>query len=88
MNDQTTMCPRHGFAHGVCVDSMDNVYVTGFFKGTVDFDPGSGVDSHIASGNEDSFVVKLDPDGGITRAVDLGRRVGGRVGDRHAVLET
>ncbi|KKK76180.1 hypothetical protein LCGC14_2866280, partial [marine sediment metagenome] len=22
MNDQTTMCPKHGIAHGVCVDPV------------------------------------------------------------------
>jgi len=46
---------------GVAVDGSGNVYVTGFFYGTVDFDPGSGVDNH--TGYTDVFLSKFDPSG-------------------------
>jgi hypothetical protein len=36
-----------------------NVYVTGSFAGTVDFDPGSGTYTLTSSGNEGGFVLKL-----------------------------
>ena len=45
------------------LDILGNVYVTGYFKGTVDFDPGPGVDNLTAAGGFDVFVVKLDAAG-------------------------
>lgn len=37
-----------------------DVYVTGLFRGTVDFDPGVGNTSRTASGDADVFLVKFD----------------------------
>ena len=48
---------------GVAVDGPGNVYVTGWFSGTVDFDPGSGVDNHTSHGHTDVFLSKLDSSG-------------------------
>lgn len=47
----------------VVVDSHDNVYVAGEFSGTVDFDPGIGVDSRVST-NNNFFVAKFSADGG------------------------
>jgi hypothetical protein len=44
-------------------DSMGNVYVTGGFVGTVDFDPGEGVDNHRSHAHADAFLMKLDHSG-------------------------
>ncbi len=41
-------------------DSMDNVYVHGSFEGSVDFDPGSGVDFHQGPG---MFISSFDSSG-------------------------
>jgi len=51
------------FAFGVDVHPNGNSYVTGFFQGTVDFDPGSGADNHVSNGDRDIFVTKFLPDG-------------------------
>ncbi|HLE38480.1 MAG TPA: SBBP repeat-containing protein, partial [Acidimicrobiia bacterium] len=59
-------------AYGVAVDGSGNVYVTGSFQGTVDFDPGSGVSPLTPAGVNDGFVVKLDAAGGLVWAVHLG----------------
>jgi riboflavin synthase len=41
-------------------DSLGNVYVTGYFNGTADFDPGIGVLNLTSNGLEDAFIIKLD----------------------------
>ena len=49
---------------GVAVDGSGNVYTTGRFLGTVDFDPGAGVFNLTSpAGSEDIFVSKLDSAG-------------------------
>ncbi|NOQ71811.1 MAG: T9SS type A sorting domain-containing protein [Crocinitomix sp.] len=45
------------------MDNEGNVYATGFFQDTVDFDPGVGSFELISEGGIDVFVVKLDNDG-------------------------
>ena len=51
---------------GVAVDGSGNVYTTGNFDGTADFDPGSGTEnlsSAGGSGDNDVFVSKLSSSG-------------------------
>jgi len=50
-------------ANSIAVDNKGNIYTTGFFRDTVDFDPGSGVTNLTAIGQEDIFVHKLDAQG-------------------------
>lgn len=47
----------------ISMDATGNIYVTGFFGGTVDFDPGSGTDNLSSAGARDVFVLKLDSAG-------------------------
>ena len=51
--------------HGrsIIVDYLGNVITTGTFKSTVDFDPGSGVDSKSSNGAIDVYIQKLDSNG-------------------------
>ena len=44
----------------VAADSSGNVYTTGYFTGTVDFDPGPAIFNLTAAGNSDIFILKLD----------------------------
>lgn len=51
-------------ATGVAVDEADNVYVTGYFGSTVDFDPGPGVASvEFQGGVQDAYLAKYSPSG-------------------------
>jgi len=49
--------------YGIAVDAGGNAYITGYFDGTADFDPGPGVDEHTAKGLTDIFLTKLDSNG-------------------------
>jgi len=49
---------------GVASDPEGNVIITGTFRGTIDFDPGPGVDIHVQQGFiEDSFITKFYANG-------------------------
>ena len=41
------------------VDASGNVYVTGWFWDTADFDPGLGIDNHTSAGGSDIFLTKF-----------------------------
>ncbi len=49
--------------NAVATDSNNNVYVAGYFNGTVDFDPGAGTDNKTSAGGRDIFVTKINADG-------------------------
>ena len=53
-------------------DAANHVISTGFFYGTVDFDPGPSVFQLTAFGSADIFVQKLDQNGNFLWAVQLG----------------
>ena len=50
-------------AFSVSVDQNNDIYITGQFNGTVDFDPGNGVQNMTSSGSSDIFILKLDSSG-------------------------
>jgi Beta-propeller repeat len=58
--------------YGIAVDAAGNVYTTGYFSLTADFDPGSGVVSLIPVGRDDVFVSKLDASGNYVWAKAFG----------------
>jgi hypothetical protein len=50
-------------AYGIDTDSLNNIYVTGYFCGIGDFDPGPGTDNHETNGQGDAYLTKFDVDG-------------------------
>ena len=59
-------------SYAITVDATGNIYTTGYFAGTVDFDPGVGVFNLTAIGNGDIFISKLDTSGNFIWAKQLG----------------
>jgi hypothetical protein len=59
-------------SYSIAVDMYSNVYVTGNFQGTADFDPGSNVFNLISAGGDDIFVTKLDTSGNLVWAKSIG----------------
>lgn len=49
--------------NAVSVDGNGDVYIGGYFRLTVDFDPNVGVSELTAAGEEDAFVLKLSSNG-------------------------
>jgi hypothetical protein len=58
--------------YGIAIDNSGNVYFTGFFSNTVDFDPGSGTVEFAALTNMNSFAGKYDANGDYIWAKQLG----------------
>ncbi len=65
-------------AYSIALDGSGNVYTTGYFDGTADFDPGVGTFNLSAAGNSDIFISKLDAAGTFVWA----RKIGGTSFDK------
>ena len=59
------------------LDNKGNIYVTGTFQGTADFDPGSSVFNLSSIGYQDIFISKFDSTGQFIWA----KQIGGNNGD-------
>jgi hypothetical protein len=57
---------------GIVTDSNGNIYTTGFFEDTCDFDPNGGVNNLISNGDEDIFVTKLNSLGIYQWSINIG----------------
>jgi hypothetical protein len=63
-----------GFGNDILSDDSGNVYVTGYFRQTMDFDPGQGVYNLSTSNSSDAdiFITKLDNSGNFISAKRIG----------------
>ncbi len=59
-------------AHGIAVTQNGYVFITGYFSGTCDFNPGAGVYTLSPTGGDDIFICKLDPSGNFVWAKNIG----------------
>lgn len=59
-------------AYRASVDGSGNIYMTGSFRNTVDFNPGAGVNNLASVGNTDVFVVELSSTGSFIWAGSMG----------------
>ena len=72
------------FASSIAIDNNDNIYTTGRFRGTVDFDPGAGIFNLTSAGSDDIFISKLDANGNFVWA----RRIGSSLDDEGNSIAT
>jgi hypothetical protein len=58
--------------YGITVDDSLNVYISGSFRNTVDFDPGPGVTNITSTHTADGFVAKYDQFANLLWAIGIG----------------
>ncbi|NEN24628.1 T9SS type A sorting domain-containing protein [Cryomorpha ignava] len=61
----------------IALDDSGNLYATGHYGGTADFNPGDAVFNLSSAGGTDIFILKLDPNGDFLWA----KRIGGNGND-------
>ncbi len=64
--------PDYEVGYDIAVDASGSVYTTGYFEGTVDFDPGKSKSLLASAGARDVFVSKLSNAGSFVAAVRMG----------------
>jgi len=64
----------HEKGYGLTVDGSGSIYMTGFYGGIVDFDPGPGTYNLPTSGAEESFICKFDQAGNLMWAKNISGR--------------
>lgn len=61
------------YGYSITTDMSDNIYLTGGFQGTADFDPSATSTSNLNSnGNSDIFITKFDINGNFVWAKSIG----------------
>jgi hypothetical protein len=66
------------YTYAMDVDQVGNIYLTGTFSGTVDFNPGSGTVNKSANGLNEIYVLKLNSAGVFKWVRTFGRSSGVR----------
>ncbi len=56
----------------ITTDAIGNLYTTGMFSDTVDFDPGANIFNLTSVGNHDIFIQKLDANGNLLWVKQMG----------------
>ena len=74
----------NGLPLGLSLAADNSILITGYYSGTVDFDPGAGVQNLTSVGSTDAFVLKLDDFGDFLWA----RSMGGTSDDRGTTIAT
>src|SRR3989344_4777611 len=78
--------PNPTHSNAIAVDAGGNLYLTGYFDGTMDFDPGPGTFQLTASvpGQTAIYISKLDPSGNFVWAKEMGPGEGSAIAmDEH-----
>ncbi len=62
--------------NAIALDGQRNVYISGAYEGTTDFDPGLGVQNRSPAGAWDAYVLKLDSAGNFLWVATAGAPAG------------
>ncbi len=57
--------PSYAFGNRIVSDANGEIYLAGYFQGTIDFDPDNPSNGEIVGGNQNPFVAKYGPDGNL-----------------------
>lgn len=60
------------YSHSITTDDSTNIYITGYFYDTIDFDPSINTYNLTSNGSSDIFIIKLDVNGNFLWAKHLG----------------
>ncbi|MGL4595902.1 MAG: T9SS type A sorting domain-containing protein [Bacteroidia bacterium] len=58
--------------HGLAADAAGNIYATGFYMGTCNFDVGASNQSLTSVGSSDVFIAKYSPSGTLLNLLSIG----------------
>lgn len=56
----------------ILVNDLNEIYVSGYYTGVVDVDPGTGVTNHTTAGSNDALLVKLGASGSLIWSKSFG----------------
>ncbi len=70
------------YGKSIAIDNNDNIYVTGMFSGTVDFNTGAPILNYTSYGSSDIFVLKLNSNG----IYQWSKHMGGSGNDRGSAI--
>lgn len=59
-------------AYGIAIDDNANIYLSGYYYGTIDLDPSEDTAIYHSNGGEDLFICKLNGDGELIWANSMG----------------
>ena len=59
-------------SNSIALDNLGNIYITGYFQGTADFDPSASVANLTSTGSRDVFFAKYDSEGNYVWAKNIG----------------
>lgn len=62
----------YDFPNSLALDTEGNIYTTGYFMETADFDPNAGTENLTSVGDADIFISKLDSSGNFVWAKSMG----------------
>lgn len=68
----STMSDYISCEQALVVDNIGNITFSGFYTGTIDFDPNTVVNNFTSNGNEDIFICKLNSLGNLIWAKSIG----------------
>jgi hypothetical protein len=71
-----TLSGSNNYLGSSALDPSGNIYVTGGFTGTVDFDPSSAVNNLTSNGNFDIYIAKYTSSGSLSWVKNIGSSSG------------